>query len=602
MKNLSEPTYKNVLRQPLVLGVPFEGLIALTGLVTSIEVLGQGAVYGTYSAGIVAVMGFATLRLFARYSKTGWEESFISRVEQIIQGPIPIPLVLTPSRIDVVAPDTLDEVDLLLLRSTLRERVDALKPGERLTLLGDMTPCGFLLLECSRQEGAVRNNINWNRLTHGHLSKRPRVYSLHQLPVSTDPLWLTSVLRRLPPHFQIAVTLQGEDYSKTKNQIEGSRKRNSQIPGLSNVDSEVTFHEATSVLYGLSRGDESIVTLSLVITSQVGLSLDPQVFVEERQPDLALSSIFGFRKRLHRRHTVRSLTAVDLIPRLLDSRYEENPIFHTLRSIPMGFDPLDSRLEALHWLVVGASGSGKSFFTGLVLKRLLENGRKFSVLFLDHNRSFRRIIRAQDDLYAEPQNLREVQTDLKKVLATLNEPGMMGGIELSDLSLDEKKEALHFTLSQVESFLRSRTSFHPVYVVIDECWNFLRDEPLLVQRAFREFRKLNGAAIAITQSLTDFLQDETGSSVFQNAPVRILLRQGEDLTSYRGQLGLNDVELGKVRLLRQEKGAFSECLIKTPFLSRIARLYPTPEEHELLRTDNLREEIIAEMQIKKEAQ
>jgi hypothetical protein len=130
--------------------------------------------------------------------------------------------------------------------------------------------------------------------------------------------------------------------------------------------------------------------------------------------------------------------------------------------------------------------------------------------------------------------------------------------------------------------------------VLDECWNFLRDEPLLVQRAFREFRKLNGAAVAITQSLSDFLTDESGRSILQNAPVRILLRQGEDPAPYAGALGLNQTELARVRFLKQLKGHYSEALIKTPFLSRIGRLCPTPEEHDLLRTDNIREELLAE--------
>ena len=88
--------------------------------------------------------------------------------------------------------------------------------------------------------------------------------------------------------------------------------------------------------------------------------------------------------------------------------------------------------------------------------------------------------------------------------------------------------------------------------------------------------------------------DESGRAIFQNAPIRILLRQAEDLDPYKGILGLNSVELQKLRYLRQNKGEFSECLVKTPFLSRIGRLHPTSEEYELLRTDNIREEIVQE--------
>jgi hypothetical protein len=194
----------------------------------------------------------------------------------------------------------------------------------------------------------------------------------------------------------------------------------------------------------------------------------------------------------------------------------------------------------------------------------------------------------------EPSSRHEVEGACDQLFAQLDLPGTLAGIELSDLKLREKKDAIHALLSKVEGFLRQRQTTHPLYLVLDECWNFMRDEPVLVQRAFREFRKLNGAVVAITQSLHDFPTDESGQSIFQNAPIRILLRQGEDVGRYQGILGLNAVETVRVARLRQEKGRFSECLIKTPFLSRLGRLYPTEAEYALLRTDNLRAEMVEE--------
>jgi hypothetical protein len=287
---------------------------------------------------------------------------------------------------------------------------------------------------------------------------------------------------------------------------------------------------------------------------------------------------------------VRLATACDLIANILDPVEVAAEILKTPRGNPLYFSPNDPRLEALHWLVVGATGSGKSFFTGLVLKRMIEGGENLSVLFLDHNRSFRRLVRAQGGKYLELQALAYSRNEIIDPIVALDESGKMTGIELSDLSPQDKKAAIRAILSQLETFLRVRESTHPIYLVLDECWNFLRDEPVLVQRAFREFRKLNGAVVAITQSLSDFVTTQTGQTIFQNAPVRILLRQGEDLSQFCSALALNDVELNRLRLLRQVRGEFSECLIKTPYLSRLGRLYPSDAEHELLRTDNLREE------------
>jgi type IV secretory pathway VirB4 component len=274
-------------------------------------------------------------------------------------------------------------------------------------------------------------------------------------------------------------------------------------------------------------------------------------------------------------------------------------ILKTPRGNPLYFSPNDSRLEALHWLVVGATGSGKSFFTGLVLKRMIEGGENLSVLFLDHNRSFKRLVRGMGGEYLELSTTTSKREDVIDPVIALAEPGVVSGIELSDLDLDAKRDAVRCIFSHLESLLKSRDTTHPVYLVLDECWHFLRDEPALVQRAFREFRKLNGAVIAITQSLSDFVTSQTGQTIFQNAPVRILLRQGEDLGGFRGALSLNDVELDRLRLLRQSKGEWAECLIKTPYLSRLGRLHPTAAEHELLRTDNLREEAIRENRAKR---
>jgi type IV secretory pathway VirB4 component len=234
--------------------------------------------------------------------------------------------------------------------------------------------------------------------------------------------------------------------------------------------------------------------------------------------------------------------------------------------------------------VVGATGAGKSLFTGLVLKRLLDR-EKISVLFIDHNRSFKRVCRAFGAFYLEPENLNELK---EFSLDPLDHPHVMAGVELSELLLDEKKAAASYLLDAIENFLRRRQSNHILYVVLDECWNFLRDEPVRVQRAYREYRKLLGSVVSLSQSLSDFLLTQNGQSILQNAPIRILLRQGEDLLPLRSVLSLNSVELREARQLKQKRGEYSECLIKTPFSSEIARLYPTQEEYELLRTDNLR--------------
>ena len=597
MRKFTEPTARNLLRKPLVLGVPLHGLIPLAFAVMAVSAVFGNTQAGTTSAIVIATVGYGLLRVFSRFAKSGWEESLLFPIERWIQTKDSSGvLAVAPSTIEIIAPDTLDEADLLSVKDGLRERLMALKSGERMALACSITESGAKLSEISvSSQFRLNPALPIHVITQGLVGNGDHIYSLCQLPVTTDPVWLFGVLSRLTGRFNVFVTIQGVNFHQIKRRIESSRRSSAKTEkAVSDIDSEVTFEESSRVLKALSMGDESVVEISLVIASDEPLDLDDSLFCEEGNKLLSALSILGIRRRFHRSHFVRAITACDLIPNILDPEETGVAILTTPRGKPLYFSPQDPRLEALHWLVVGATGSGKSFFTGLILRRMIQAGTPMSVLFVDHNRSFRRVVRNDRGLYLEPKSLDDVNRSVESLFDRMNERGQMAGIELSDLNLDEKKSATYSLLSKVEAFLRQRNTTHTIYVVLDECWNFMRDEPVLVQRAFREFRKLNGAAIAITQSLSDFLTDQSGQSIFQNAPIRILLRQGEDLSRYQGLLGLNSVELAKVRFLKQQKGVFSECLVKTPFLSRFGRLYPLKDEHDLFRTDNLRAELINE--------
>lgn len=597
MRSFREPTARNLLRKPLVLGVPVQGLVlvALGVLVTSI--LCGNSFYGNLAALSFGLLSYGILRAFSVCMKSGWEESLVFPLERLIRVKNALGrLHVYPSRAEVIAPDTLEDADLLVAKELLLERIRDLRVDARLTFLCEIDEKGTRLHEVMTEgKFSLHRPQGLPSLSHGICADGDQVYSLYQLPVTTDPLWLFSILSRIDSPTKVLLAIRGVDPYETKRRIEFSRRSNARSDAkISDIDAEVTFEEASRVLQGLSRGDEKIVEISLVLASKKPLDLDPQIFCKEKNPALALASVLGVRRRLHRSHWVRAVTAADLIPNILDPEEAGPAILTTLRGKPLYFCPQDSRLEALHWLVVGASGSGKSFLTGLILRRMVQSGIPMSVLFVDHNRSFRRMIRADGGAYLEPRRLAELSEMTGTLFDLLNKEGSIMGLELSELDRAEKKAAAHSVLQKIEIFLRYRSSAHPIYVVLDECWNFMRDEPVLVQAAFREFRKLNGAVVAITQSLSDFLSDSSGQSIFQNAPIRILLRQGEDLARYQGMLGLNGVELSRVHALKQQRGVFSECLVKTPFLSRFGRLFPTEKEHELLRTDNLRAERVSE--------
>lgn len=580
MRLFREPSLNNLLRPPLVLGVSPTGLMALLfsdlGLFIGIGNSKIGSV-ATFGLGVV---GFSALRFAQNFSLPGWEEGWISMLEkkQSLQANSSFKRAL-----EVRAPDLLTQQDFIREKLNLEEYISGLSQNRESLIKIDISSNG--------SKGEIYEPSRQGHLVH-ELPEFKWAYSLKRLPTFTDPTTTIGWIRSLTGESTILLRVRGLDGVAIKRQIETNRRRNFQnTDKIIDVDSQVSFEDATEILEGISRGDQKCAEFSLTILSNTEQThLSSEFFHSEKNSNLTFRSATGLRRRFHRSFIARCRTIADLVPQWADPFVAHPPVLKTPRGLPSAFRPDDTRLNALHWLVVGTTGSGKSFFAGTVLKRFCEEERNISVIFVDHGRSFARLVRQSGSQYLEPESLTDIQSHLGSLLNEMNIPGSICGVELSELDLSDKKAAAHLVLIGIENLLKHRRTTHPVYVVLDECWNFIRDQPGLVQRAFREYRKLNGGMVALTQSLSDFVTDETGQSILQNAPIRVFLLQGEDLTPFRGALSLNDVELERTKSLRQVKGEFSECLIKTPFESYLARLYPNHKEYELLRTDNIREE------------
>jgi len=599
MRQFTEPTCKHLLRQPLIFGVPASGVLLLSGITVGLQALAYGDRNRSAAGLAISVTYYCTLRLYTKYAKPGWDQVILFALERLTskQNGSPGELQILPSRFEILPPDTMDDEALLHSKQLIEDELRHLRLDQTLILSCSVGDGGAELAEVvpvTRTEKLRKKKDLDQALITCTGGSEPYVYSLYDLPVTTDPLWIFSHTKDITQHHRIILSVRGIDQTIIKRRIESHRRLNSQLNSKDEVDSDISFEDASQVLKGLSRGDDHIVELSLVIISQEELPLDRHFFCKETNLSLAVLSVFGLRPRFHRSHLVRIATATDMVPLLGDPVEEGAAIMQTVRGRPLYFDPQDPRLDALHWLVAGATGTGKSFFVGCVLWRLIQSGRPISVLFIDHKRSFKRLVKLNQGHYLEPNSYEQLESKTWGVLKELESPGILTGIELSDLPLADKQKAASYVLRSIAEFLNKRKSGHVLYVVMDECWKFLKHDPMGVQEAFREFRKFDAAAVAITQSIRDFISEEAGQAIVQNADITILLRQKEDVTQYRNILDLNDPEISKVKQIKKKKGIYSECLIKTPFLSRFGRLYPTQEEHEILRTDNLRAERVTQ--------
>jgi hypothetical protein len=594
MRSFMEPTQKNLLRPPLVFGVPASSMFLIILCVVVIQFIGHGTKAANLVSGGMGFTAYIVCRVLARYGRVGWDEAILFGFELLMQriqrqdGVRRFSERLDP--ICIVPPDTLDEVDLIREKEALLPKLKSVEPGERLTFLLRKERSGCSLSEVRVEEVGRYPTLGEIGFDFEH------VYQLCDLAVATDPVFFFHLLSEIETSVVGIVSFFGLDRARAKKQVESSRLRSAhQGIGISSVDSEVTFGEATRVALELSRGTEFLLQGSLVLCSKAPLRLDAEHFCEEKRPfykRLAVLSALGLRPRLHRAHIIRAVTATDLIPNIGDGVRSDAPaLLETRRGTPLYLDFRDPAFSAFHVNVNGTTGVGKSVFVSALMDRMIQGGAQASVLFVDHLRSYRKLVIARGGQYIEPASLEELKGKGGVMDLLL---GCYAGIEFSEMPLSEKRDSLRFLLLELEAFLKHRPTHHLIYLVLDECWSVLREEPFLVQRAFREYRKLDGAAVAITQSLADLIKDENGQAIFQNSPIQVILRQREDPARYTGDLGLNATEIQAARSLRQEKGHFSECLVKTPFYSRIGRLVLTEEEHELYRTDTVRREWVRE--------
>ncbi len=255
MRSFSEVTCKNLLRRPLVLGVPFSGLLILSVLVVGVQALLQGSKIATLLSLLCGGVGYIALRLATRFLKQGFEEILVFAIENLswklgnlrklslycvaftsrklsgkkalkISQAKSIPnqfILINPSEVEVVSPDTLDENELIQIKENLSDKFLNLNKKERLTFLCDVTSEGASLFEIKvnkaatlgisellRDVKATKSNGKeaLSTITEDTVKDCAQIYSLYNLPVKTDPLWLFSILKKIPPPFKVIASFK----------------------------------------------------------------------------------------------------------------------------------------------------------------------------------------------------------------------------------------------------------------------------------------------------------------------------------------------------------------------------------------------------------
>jgi len=159
------------------------------------------------------------------------------------------------------------------------------------------------------------------------------------------------------------------------------------------------------------------------------------------------------------------------------------------------------------------------------------------------------------------------------------DPGLLTVYELGEVAKrkDVASVLLMALIHKITNYSRDHLQFQK-YLIVDEAWTLLRSATTasFLEDVLRTYRKLNAAALMVTQQVTDF-EGRTGEAIRANAPNRLFLQQTpETVLAMEKLLDLSPEEKAILGKLRTVKGKFSEMLVQSTETRGVARLIPDP--------------------------
>ena len=127
-------------------------------------------------------------------------------------------------------------------------------------------------------------------------------------------------------------------------------------------------------------------------------------------------------------------------------------------------------------------------------------------------------------------------------------------------------------------------------VIIDEAWDLLSEENVakFIEHGYRRFRKYNGSAVVITQSVNDLYSSKTGEAIAANSAHKWMLKQNSediDKVQKEGRLSLTEGGYRMFKTVHTSKGNYSEILFINEGGSGIGRLVVDPFTQLMFSTD-----------------
>ena len=140
------------------------------------------------------------------------------------------------------------------------------------------------------------------------------------------------------------------------------------------------------------------------------------------------------------------------------------------------------------------------------------------------------------------------------------------------------------------------------FLLIDEAWQLLKvsNTAEFIANAFKTFRKYRCSTVAITQEVTDLVQQKSGQAIIANTANKLFLKQESGvIDQIAEQLSLSPQHISALKSIKTVKGRYSEALFISSETSGVLRLVPNPFLYWVANTESRDNEYLSEIQKEK---
>jgi Cdc6-like AAA superfamily ATPase len=357
-----------------------------------------------------------------------------------------------------------------------------------------------------------------------------------------------------------------------------------------------------------------------------------KVRIEDIGLTYALKSFLpNFSPSFPNKTTVYTQFLLNLIPLTEDKLDKKGILYHSKSNNELQFDLFSKDSLFYNAIFIGPPGSGKSFSVGYFCNELIKDGAK--ILIVDRGGSYKRLCQYHNGheikssfnplaikdpyfihnfLLASIPDAEFSKSDEGRLLKKIKELNLQSINSLKDLlsELDDFtninyyfEQILQYTDARdlinedfiyidIENFPENVLPSLIVYliqlveslngkkvIVLDEVHYLLDRNPSFVETKFRELRKHNGAAIALTQSFDDFYNTKVGRVIANCSYYKFFFNQ-----SIKPNEFIDEWDVANIESIKTIKGMYSEVYLKSDKHRKVLKYYPSALDFALFTT------------------